>query len=333
MFRPLTALVVPAFILSVSGTVSAAVLNVKFTSQALGLGSSEINEGTTVESNIAGKLITSSVTGFGSTLFVQRSGLAGSGTISDPLLLKVTCRTRLDTVTGLPGSGGSEGNNNNVSSFDTTVTSASHDYQAGVLYVSRNGTTSVGKDEGLGVRAFATNSSGLRTFSSGKAKITGSIEMSGGTGPSAFDPSPTDEPLDEEITVEYSPTSQMVGDSIAVSLSKFQTGDRIELTINLVGGSILHFASLSDSSSALDSLGNNVQKLSFSKLSGLSSTAVVSSFTIRAIGDGSGSDGSSNTTTGNEGVLLSGLSGTLVPGPGAASLLAVAGLMAARRRR
>ena len=112
MLRPLTALVVPAFILSVSGTVSAAVLNVKFTSQALGLGSSEINEGTTVESNIAGKLITSSVTGFGSTLFVQRSGLAGSGTISDPLLLKVTCRTRLDTVTGLPGSGGSEGNNN-----------------------------------------------------------------------------------------------------------------------------------------------------------------------------------------------------------------------------
>ncbi|MEI6475255.1 MAG: hypothetical protein WCO75_07665 [Planctomycetota bacterium] len=302
----------------------------KFTSQALGLGSSEINEGTTVESNIAGKLITSSVTGFGSTLFVQRSGLAGSGTISDPLLLKVTCRTRLDTVTGLPGSGGSEGNNNgnNVSSFDTTVPTTGHDYQAGILYVAKENASTVGKDEGLGVRAFETNTSGIRTTSGGAAKITGNKEMSGGTGPTVFDSTPTDEPGDEEILVAFDAASGMLGDSMSVTLSKFMSGNLVELTLNLQDGSVLHFASLGTSSGAFTSLGSDVQRLAFSSLSGLSSTAIVSSFAIRAI-----EDNASHPSVHAEGLLLQGISGTLVPAPGAVALLGIAGLMAARRRR
>lgn len=308
MFRPLTALVVPAFILSVSGTVSAAVLNVKFTADALGLGNSEINEGSTVEANIAGKLITSSVTGYGSTLFVQRSGIAGSGTIADPLLLKVTCRTRLDTVSGVPTTG--------------------HDYQAGVLYVAKENDSTVGRDEGLGVKAFETDTSGIRKTSGGVAKITGNKEMSGGTGPTVFDSTPTDEPGDEEILVAFDAASGMLGDSMSVTLSKFHSGNLVELTLNLQGGSVLHFASLGTSSGAFTSLGSDVQRLAFSSLSGLSSTAIVSSFAIRAI-----EDDASHPSIHAEGLLLQGISGTLVPAPGAMALLGVAGIVAGRRRR
>ncbi|MEN9641697.1 MAG: hypothetical protein RIR77_886 [Planctomycetota bacterium] len=308
MFRPVTTLVVPAFILSVSGTVSAAVLNMKFTADALGLGNSEINEGSTVEANIAGKLITSSVTGYGSTLFVQRSGIAGLGTIADPLLLKVTCRTRLDTVSGVP--------------------TTSHDYQAGVLYVAKENSSTVGKDEGLGVKAFETDTSGIRKTSGGVAKITGNKEMSGGTGPTVFDSTPTDEPGDEEILVAFDAASGMLGDSMSVTLSKFHSGNLVELTLNLQGGGVLHFASLGTSSGAFTSLGSDVQRLAFSSLAGLSSSAIVSSFAIRAI-----EDNASYPSVHAEGLLLQGISGTLVPAPGAMALLGVAGIVAGRRRR
>jgi len=130
--------------------------------------------------------------------------------------------------------------------------------------------------------------------------------------------------------VEFSPTSQMIGDSISILLSKFGSDDRIELTINLVDGSVLHFASLGESSSAMSSLGNSVEMLSFSGLSGLASTAVVSSFTIRALEPDS-SDLAGGSSTG--GMLLAGLQGTIVPAPGAASLLAIAGMVGVRRRR
>jgi len=327
---PRSLFALPFVLACTSGASFGAVNTVKFTASALGLGSgsTEINEGSTIESDIAGKLVTGSATGSGTTLFVQRSGLAGSGTSSDPLMLKVTCRTRLDTVSGFPDSG--DGDDDDDFNGGSGSNSA-RDYQAGVLYVSKSGSSNMGKDEGLGVRAFNTDSNGIRKTSDGKARLTGSVQMNGGSGPTEFDPSPTDEPVDEEIMVEFSPTSQMIGDSISILLSKFGSDDRIELTINLVDGSVLHFASLGESSSAMSSLGNSVEKLSFSGLSGLASTAVVSSFTIRALEPDSSDLAGGGSSTG--GMLLAGLQGTMVPAPGAASLLAIAGMVGARRRR
>ena len=326
MLRAFTFFAVPAAILTVSGSAFGAVSTVKFTADALGLGSSDINEGSTVEANIAGKLITSSTTGMGSSLYVQRSGIAGLGTNSDPLMLRVTCRTRLDAVSGFPGS-----NDDDDDDDDLVSTSTPRDYQAGVLYVSKENSSTVGKDEGLGVRAFETNSSGIRKTSGGVARITGNKEMSGGTGSTVFDPTPNDEPGDEEILVEFNPASStpgMLGDSMTVTLSKFKSGNLLELTINLQGGSVLHFASLGTSSGAFTSLGSDVQRLAFSSLAGLSSSAIVSSFAIRAI-----EDNPSNPSVHAEGLLLQGISGTLVPAPGAMALLGIAGVIAGRRRR
>ena len=314
MLRAFTFFAVPAAILTVSGSALGAISTVKFTADALGLGSSNINERSTVEANIAGKLLTSSTTGMGSTLYVQRSGLAGSGTASDPLMLRVTCRTRLDAVSGFPGSNGTP-----------------NDYQAGVLYVAKENSSTVGKDEGLGVRAFETDTSGIRKTSGGVAKITGNKEMSGGTGSTVFDPTPSDEPGDEEILVAFDAASSlpgMLGDSMTVTLSKFKSGNLLELTINLQGGGVLRFASLGTESGAFTSLGSDVQRLAFSSLAGLSSSAIVSSFAIRAI-----EDKPSDPSVHAEGLLLQGISGTLVPAPGAMALLGVAGIVAGRRRR
>ena len=323
MLRAFTFFAVPAAILTVSGSAFGAVSTVKFTADALGLGSSEINEGSTVEANIAGKLITSSTTGMGSSLYVQRSGIAGSGTASDPLMLRVTCRTRLDAISGFPG--------NNDDDDRSPASNSANDYQAGILYVAKENSSTVGKDEGLGVRAFATNTSGVRTTSGGAAKLTGNKEMSGGTGSTVFDPTPSDEPGDEEILVEFngaSSTPGMLGDSMTVTLSKFKSGNLLELTINLQGGGVLHFASLGTSSGAFTSLGSDVQRLAFSSLAGLSSSAIVSSFAIRAI-----EDNASHPSVNAEGLLLQGISGTLVPAPGAIALLGVAGIVARRQRR
>ena len=328
MLRAFTFFAVPAVILTVSGSAFGAVSTVKFTADALGLGSSDINEGSTVEANIAGKLITSSTTGMGSSLYVQRSGIAGLGTNADPLMLRVTCRTRLDVVSGFPGSNDDDDDDDGD---DLVSTSTPRDYQAGVLYVSKENSSTVGKDEGLGVRAFETNSSGIRKTSGGVARITGNKEMSGGTGSTVFDPTPSDEPGDEEILVEFNPASStpgMLGDSMTVTLSKFKSGNLLELTINLQGGAVLHFASLGTSSGAFTSLGSDVQRLAFSSLAGLSSSAIVSSFAIRAI-----EDNPSNPSVHAEGLLLQGISGTLVPAPGAMALLGIAGIVAGRRRR
>ena len=91
---------------------------------------------------------------------------------------------------------------------------------------------------------------------------------------------------------------------------------------------MLHFASLGTSSGAFTSLGSDVQRLAFSSLAGLSSSAIVSSFAIRAI-----EDNPSNPSVHAEGLLLQGISGTLVPAPGAMALLGIAGVIAGRRRR
>ncbi len=194
-------------------------VSIKFTSDALGLGSDNINDGKdgmSIGTDFAGKLETSTVTGEGSFLYIQQDGLAGLGSTDNPLFVTVTAKNHLDT----PGPG---------------------DWNAGVLYISKEYTgggknaianskdkgkgkgkgkdkskgkgiskgrgrdkgrckdrdrdKDKGKDkshsshldgykEGLGVRAFTVDpAGGLRIIdpATGRARIEGSKHVSGGT--------------------------------------------------------------------------------------------------------------------------------------------------------
>ncbi|MCF7956718.1 MAG: hypothetical protein K9M75_13025, partial [Phycisphaerae bacterium] len=141
-------------------------VSVKFTSEALGLGSDDINDGKdgqSVDADFAGRFVTSTVTGQGSILYIQQNGLAGSGSESSPLFLTVTAKGHLDT----PGPG---------------------DWNAGILYISEENDSDDkdpgdkgyhidGYKEGLGVRAFTIDpGTGLRVIdsSTGRARIEGS---------------------------------------------------------------------------------------------------------------------------------------------------------------
>ena len=78
---PRSLFALPFVLACTSGASFGAVNTVKFTASALGLGSgsTEINEGSTIESDIAGKLVTGSATGSGTTLFVQRRSVHAGG--------------------------------------------------------------------------------------------------------------------------------------------------------------------------------------------------------------------------------------------------------------
>ena len=121
-------------LLAVSAGAIADTVSIELTTDALGLGSTEINyagNDSAVEADRPGKLVTSTTANVGSVLTIQTNGLAGPGDLQNPLLVTVTARTHMDVKTGLPGG---------------------YDFQAGVI-------TLTGKDndvpeEGLGVRGF-----------------------------------------------------------------------------------------------------------------------------------------------------------------------------------
>ena len=156
---------------------------VTFNSVELGLGAGPINDGkdgeAVVDADVSG-LVTGAVgSGIGSVLSVQESGVAGPGTLLDPLMLTVTARSHLDTL--IP---------------------AWPDWNAGVLYITEDKDSDIGKDEGLGVRAFTIDpATGERVLepTTGRARIEGSKEISGGTEtydipPGGGDPPPIAEP-------------------------------------------------------------------------------------------------------------------------------------------
>jgi hypothetical protein len=313
----LSSIAVLALSLLVSSVASASIVSVKLTTNALGLGSSDLNGGMTVDPDIAGKFITSPTTGQGSFLYVQRSGLAGSGTGLDPLLVTISAKTRLDTLTfpaGLP---------------------AINDYQAGILYITKESTgLPDGKDEGIGVRAFTVTTgssagSGMRTFSGGLAKIEGSKEISGGTGPAAYDPAdPNGAPhVDEEVYFDFDPGSLPSAQSIVVTLSKFEMTDRLDLTVHLLGGSTLTYAFMGPPNPSLSNPGDAVWNLSFSGLPGLNIPDAVTSFAIRAI-----EDNPSNPSGTAEHFLVTGFVAQMIPAPGVLAGLLV-GLFGVRGRR
>ena len=119
---------------AVSAGAIADTITIELTTDALGLGSTEINyagNDSAVEADRPGKLVTSTTANVGSVLAIQTNALAGPGDMVNPLLVTVTARTHMDVKTGLP---------------------AGYDFQAGVI-------TLTDKDndlpkEGLGVRGF-----------------------------------------------------------------------------------------------------------------------------------------------------------------------------------
>jgi hypothetical protein len=107
-------------------------VDIKFTAKGLGFTTDDgvsINHGKTVDPDAPGKMITSSTTGEGSFLYIQTDGLAGSGTALNPLFLTVTGKTHLDNdPADLPGT--------------------PHDYQAGVITLSKEDGGTPGWGEG-----------------------------------------------------------------------------------------------------------------------------------------------------------------------------------------
>lgn len=296
-----------------AGIAHGSMVSVKLTTNALGLGSSDLNAGNIVDPDIPGKFVTSGVTGEGSILWVQRSGLAGMGTGSDPLLVTITARTHLDTISGLP---------------------ALHDYQAGVIYLSNESTALPdGRDEGLGVRAFkVVGATGRRELDSGtgRARIEGSKEVSGGTGPTSYNASnPNGAPhVDEEALFLFPQVSHVFANSIKVTLSKFEASDRIHLTVNLLGGGVYSNTFLGPPNAAFSNPGDAVWNLTFADLGVFSATDVVTSFSIRAV-----DDNPSNPSGTAEHFLITGFMAEIVPTPGAAMVFAMLGATAFRRRR
>jgi hypothetical protein len=189
MMRRLATILLGATLGLVPVQAYATTVGIILTADELGLGTSDINDGSTVDVDIAGKLVTAPsgtantnlsavlaslgypIINTGSILNIQQSGVAGSGTVLDPLLVRVTAATHLDQTVGAPPSWGG----------------TSREFQSGVIYLSDdNGDTSP-TGEGLGVRAFTVTENadpslaGNRILSGGLAQIEGSKEVSGGT--------------------------------------------------------------------------------------------------------------------------------------------------------
>lgn len=300
-------------LLGAANSAQATPVSIKLTAEALGLGSDNINDGGVVDPDMAGRLITSSVTGEGSILYIQTDGLAGSGTALNPLLVAVTAKTRTDVVNGLP---------------------AMHDYHAGVLYITKESDkTPDGKDEGVGVRAFKVDGpTALREIDpdTGLALLTieGSKEVSGGTADPDYDPlNPNGAPhVDELVNFDFGPTLVPYATSVEVTLSKFKAEEIVDLHIELTSGAILDFAYLQTSDTSLFELvGDEVWKFKFAGVPGLAPTDLVDSFWISA------NDNHNGSTT--EHFLVTGFTADVVPEPATIGLMCLGALVLLRMRK
>jgi hypothetical protein len=320
-------------------------VSVELTSEALGFGTTEINyEGnnSAVEADRTGQLVTSTIANIGSVLTIQSNGLAGLGTLTDPLLVTVTAHTHMDTMNNLP---------------------AGYDFQAGVITLSK-GDGDLEK-EGLGVRAFGVD---LDPSSANYAKryvntsyqstnghgyqMEGSKEVSGGVNsPEWADftdgqpEMPSNQPphVDEEVIFDFNNDMFAVeADSIKVLLTKIgKTKDKdpmnlgLDLTINLMDGSQIYqsFGNLYDDSGVggiFSTLAGNddVIQIDFSGASlGLDAMDNVTSFIIGARDDTA--DGPAGT---DEHFLINGFSAT-VPEPMTVAILGFGALLLRKRKR
>ncbi len=318
-------------ILIVSGMASA-VATITLTTDALGLGGTDINygkNGTAVEADRAGQLITSTANNVGSVLTIQADGTAGAGSGANPLLVTVTSRAHLDVQSGLP---------------------AGHDIYAGVITLSDdNGEFN---KEGLGVRAFGidldtgsvnygkryVNSDYIGTNGHG-FQMEGSKDVSGGVNGTTWDefvarnpvvPGNTPPHVDEDVTFDFNnDLFSVTAHSVSVLLTKIGGGivDHdplnlgLDLTVNLVGGSTVFrsFGNLYDDngvSSGLFSLlsgYDDVLQIDFGNWDLLSSTDIIDSFVI-----GARDDTADDERPTDEHFLINGFTydTTVIPAPG-----------------
>ena len=316
--RTLLAVLVLAVILGGAGWAQAVPVSVKLTTDALGLGSSDINRGGTVDPDMSG-FFTSTTTGEGSILTIQTDGLAGPGTAANPLFVTLTAKTHLDVMTNLP--------------------SSPHDYQAGVIFISEEKSDLPdGKKEGLGVRAFKVDSlTGRRELDPHTLlpllTIEGSKDVSGGTDNEPYDPfSPNGAPhVDEAVKFDFNKALFNVNaQSVVVLLSKFDPTDIVDLHIVLTSGSTLDFNFMQTTSTNIfervDPTYDKLWKLKFSGLSGLGSGDFVDYFTVRA-----NDDDPQHPSGTAEHFLITGF--TAVPEPATVVLLGLSSLSLILRRR
>lgn len=307
-------------------------VSVKFTSEALGLGSGNINDGedgASVDADFTGRFETSTVTGQGSVLYVQDDGLAGSGSQSSHLFLTVTAKGHLDT----PGPG---------------------DWNAGILYISQENHSEDknpshknyhidGYKEGLGVRSFTIDpDTGLRVINpdTQRARIEGSQHVSGGTemigtwDDITFDGTKNGSPhVDELIRFDFE--NPVEAQSIVVRFSEFLSTDVIDLSIDIThqDGSTEtltdNWLGTDESSLVLAGSENDkVYDLIFANIAGLSSTDLVTGIEIRAIDD----DPLHPRETA-EHFFITGIEANIIPEPATIGLLGIGFLSLFRRFR
>ena len=284
--RTLVATLAMVVLLCAAGGAQAIPVSIKLTSDALGLGNSDINKGKTVAPDVPG-FITSPTTGQGSILTVQSDGKAGIGT-TVPVLVTITAQTRLDVTEDLP--------------------QWPNDYHAGIIFISKEkNDLPDGKKEGLGVRSFKVDeTTGLRELDSkkkhkkkgkkkpdksGLAKIEGSKHVSGGTSDDTYDwLKPNGAPhVDEAVIFDFNPQFYADALSVEVLLSEFDATDVINLHIELTSGSTFDFDFLQTTDTSLfEQAGadkDKLWKLKFSGIGQLQTGDLIQNFTLFAIDD------------------------------------------------
>lgn len=307
LIKPTLSAVALALIVSAG---SAQSVSVKLTSNALGLGTNDLNAGSTVSADIAGKFITSSTTGQGSVLYIQANGKAGMGDASNPLLATVTANSYLDYISGVP---------------------SLSDVYAGIIYMSKeNSTNPDGVNEGLGVRAYTVNNQGLRTFYKGLAKIEGSKEVSGGTGPTIWDPKdPNGAPhVDEQLNFAFN--QGVFAKNLTFTVTSLEKTDKIDLTVTTLGGMTYNKLINPVSDSAFfTQLGTSSQKTYVLNTAAFGlGDELLSNAVLRAVDPNPLAPKSTA-----EHFLVSGFSAQPVPEPGILVLAGLGGLAALKRRR
>jgi hypothetical protein len=309
---------------------------IKLTTDALGLGGTDINygdNGSAVEADRAG-LFMSYDRNVGSVLTIQADKTAGAGSIANPVVVTVTARAHLDVQTGLP---------------------ADHDIYPGVITLSDdNGELN---KEGLGVRAFGIDlretvdnnpnpDYGKRYVNTGYLgdndhgfQMEGSKEVSGGTNGTTWETFvgrnpevPRNKPphVDEDVTFDFNnDLFSVTADSINVLLTnigRVEGGDPfnlgLDLRVNLTDGSSIFqsFGNLYDSSGdPLDGFSllsgyDNVLQINLGSALGLEPLIFVNSFVIGARDDLA--DSAAGT---DEHFLINGFTydTAVVPAPGA----------------
>jgi len=302
--RTLVAALALAVLLGGTELAQASPTFIKLTTGELGLGGNNINHGgngSAVEADRPGKLVTSTANNVGSVLTIQADRKAGPGVAGNPLLVTVTARAHLDIQTGLP---------------------AGYDIHGGVITITeeKSGTPD-GKDEGLGVRAFGIDTDpgsanyGKRYVNPGYSppslpeeddhgfQMEGSKEVSGGTNGTDWDdfvarndapPDNSPPHVDEDVTFNFNNSLFNVdAKSVEVLLSKINVKDgqpddlMLDLYIKLTSGVAIDLDSLKLSTSSIfeqvDPTYDKLWELKFSAISGLGASDFIDYFEILAI--------------------------------------------------